>query len=83
MTDRQSLRARYANYLQELTNRKRRPLISQLLQKWPQHLWFYYAEVSDHTKIQQLEDALISAFIPPQNSKFSADIAAARKRALQ
>lgn len=69
-----SLRARYHAYIREKNADKGRPPIQAMLNKWTDHLWFYYAEVGDTTVIDALEDALLDAFLPPFNQKFSAEV---------
>jgi len=45
-----------------------------MIRKWSGHLWFYYAEVSNTTVISQLEEDLITAFLPPENRSWPAKI---------
>jgi hypothetical protein len=70
----QSLRARCASYLAEPTKPKPRVHIKEMLLKWPDHLWLYYAVVRGKTLIPQLEEDLIAAFLPPFNREFPATI---------
>ena len=41
---------------------------------WPKNLWFYYAVIDDKRLVDQIEDDLIAAFVPPLNRKFPATI---------
>lgn len=70
----QNLRARYRQYLRASTAWKSRPHIADMVEKWSDHLWFCYAEVSDTTVINQLEEDLITAFLPPENRSWPATI---------
>lgn len=74
MTDRQSLRARYIQYLNEPKKRKGRPHIQSMLYRWDGYLYFYYAEVTNIALIAQLEGDLIQAYIPPMNKTLPASI---------
>lgn len=76
----QSLRARYDQYFLEVTKPKRREHIAQMLEKWPSNLWFYFAEVKAPANVQDVEEALLSSFIPPHNRTFPADIRTSVKR---
>ncbi|MBD2129237.1 hypothetical protein NDI39_03860 [Microcoleus sp. ZQ-A2] len=70
----QNLRTRYRQYLRAETAWKNRPHIAQMISKWSEHLWFYYAEISDPKIINQLEEDLITAFLPPENRSWPAKI---------
>lgn len=83
MTDKQSFRARYDQYAREPSNPKRREHIAQMLEKWPQHLWFYFAAVSQSEDVAALEDELLSSYLPPHNRTFPADIRATIRRIFQ
>lgn len=70
----QNLRNRYRQYLQAERAWKTRPHIAHMIRKWSDNLWFYYAEVSDTKVINQLEEDLITAFLPPENRSWPAKI---------
>lgn len=82
-TDRQDFRTRYDQYLAEPEKVKRREHIAQMVEKWPTHLWFYYATLPPNTDITAVEDALLAAFIPPHNHQFPADIRRTVRRAFE
>lgn len=72
--EKQDFRKRYKQYLRAPQGWKQRPHIAQMVVKWADHLWFYYAEVADESKIKQLEEDLITAFLPPMNRDWPAEI---------
>ena len=67
--ERQSLRARFEQYFEHLTETSRRTNISKMLRLWRGNLWFCFAPVSDLTKIDITEQALLNAYLPPYNRK--------------
>lgn len=71
-TERQVLRDRFSQYFSEKEKGEasRRPHVTEMLLKWETFLWFYFAEISDTTLIKQVEDQLLSAFLPPSNRTF-------------
>lgn len=69
-----TLRTRYKDYMQEKSADKGRPPIQAMLNKWTDHLWFYYAEVEDTAVIDALEDELLTAYLPPFNQVFPAEV---------
>lgn len=77
-TTNQNFKERYQDYLVEKTNPKiRRPHITEMLNKWDGYLWFCYAEIENHDNTIQTEELLQSAYVPPFNKRFPADIRAA------
>ena len=69
-----TLKKRYSAYLSEKKNLKR-PKIHYLLNKWPDDLYFYYAELDPVYDIKAVEQQLCDAIIPPCNiNDFSAEI---------
>lgn len=65
-----TFRARYQEYLRDLNKDSqgtRRPHVTVMLQKWEKYLWFYYAHVDGEKLINQVETALIAAYLPPTN----------------
>lgn len=79
MTDKQDFRARYRQYLREPAQPKRREHVAELLEKWPKHLWFYYAPLTSQD-ITAIEDELLAAFVPPHNRDFPAAISTVYRR---
>lgn len=84
-----TLRARYKQYLTEKVAAKGRPLIQSMLNLWADHLWFYYAPVTNKAPvtnnqlIDQLEEDLIAAYLPPRNMKLPAHISKVVKDVFQ
>lgn len=72
--ERQDLRKRFRQYLRAEQAWKKRPHIVSMISKWSDHLWFYYAEVSDRSAINSLEEELITALLPPMNKEWPAEI---------
>ena len=70
-----NLRKRYRQYLDEKRVLKRAK-VHYMLNKWSQHLYFHYAEVTDpQCDIRDLEQRLCDAMVPPYNKNdFSAMI---------
>ena len=67
-----SLRGRYGYYLTTELNRKfGRTMIGRMLNRWYDHLRFYYAPVADKDSIKGIEEMLLNACIPPYNQKFT------------
>lgn len=66
----QSLRQRFKQYFAHRTDTTRRPHISKMLLSWPDNLWFYFAAINDHSKIDDTEQALLNAYIPPVNRRY-------------
>lgn len=82
--EKRSLRQRFQEYLYEMNpQRKGRFHIQTMVRNWEDFLWFCYATVSDNTVIKDLENALITAFIPPFNDNFPGNLGQARKALLR
>ena len=65
----QSLKVRCKQYLDENKKRKPRILIAQMFNLWSDHLFLYYAELdSSKININDVEENLLTAFLPPMNS---------------
>jgi len=75
----QSLRERFTQYFYERNARKGRPKVQKMLNLWDHHLWFCYATIEDPTEIHGIEQGLISAYLPPINDEFPAEIRKAMK----
>lgn len=78
-----TLRRRFKDYLREKTADKGRPPVQLMLNKWPDHLWFYYAPVPNSSVIDALEEDLLAAYLPPVNQSFPATISKILKGVFQ
>ncbi len=70
----QNFRQRYRSYLKESNKPKPRIHILKMIDNWSEHLWFYYAQISQTDLISSIEDDLITAFTPPYNREYPATI---------
>jgi hypothetical protein len=71
-----TLRDRYRDYLREKTRAKRRQLWV-MLNRWPDDLYFHFAEVGGATNLGQLETQLNDAILPPYvTNDFSPEVRA-------
>lgn len=69
------LKKRFKQYIAEETNPKGRKEIRKLIKlyKGNNHLYFYYATLSDDiTNPEEVEKSLIASFLPPTNKRVSA-----------
>lgn len=73
--ERQSLRERFLQYFDHLSETSRRTNISKMLRLWRDHLWFSFAPVAEPAKIDGTEQALLNAFLPPFNRRYSGVVA--------
>lgn len=73
-TKRQTFRLRYQQYLRDQRTRKGRYPVVNMLNTWPNQLWFCYAPIKEFTNIDEVENRLLSAFLPPINRQFPADV---------
>jgi hypothetical protein len=75
----EGFRARYAKYRAELNSvDSARPLVNRMVKKWHKYLWFCYADVAD-PDIDNVEDELLKAYLPPINTEFPAKVSAAMR----
>lgn len=72
--DKCNLRKRFRDYFSELKNPKGRPKILDLLQSYQGYLHFCCSAIAERERIGEIEDALLSAFIPPCNDRLPAAI---------
>ena len=72
-----SLRRRFKQYLTSEQRETGRPMIFRLLSLYPDHVWFSYTP-TDRRYLDEVEAALISAYIPPCNKDLPADISPVR-----
>jgi hypothetical protein len=75
----QDLRTRFLQYFSEKDSRKGRPKVQKMLRLWENHLWFCYATIGDTGQIDTVEQNLISAYLPPMNDQFPAEVRGAMK----
>lgn len=68
-----TLQIRYRDYLREANNPRGRPKVLRLLNKWQNYIDFCYF-VYQENNIGDIEDNLISAFVPVFNSDYEARI---------
>ena len=69
-----TLRQRFNEYLREQDNPKGRTKILRLLNQYQGYLHFCCSKIAETERIGEIEDALITAFIPPCNAQFPATI---------
>lgn len=81
-TEGQNFRTRYSQYLREKRagDQSARPHVTEMLQKWDGFLWFCYAAVNQNNLIEDIEDALLTAYLPPTNKDFPARVSRAIRR---
>lgn len=74
-----SLKNRFRNYLVDEKKKNKRPKIFYLLNTYESYIWFCYTLV-DKTRLNDYENALMTAYIPPKNSdnRLPASIRASR-----
>jgi hypothetical protein len=81
-TKNQDFRRRYQQYLREKQagDESVRPHVTDMLQKWDGFLWFYYATIARADLIEDVENALLTAYLPPTNKEFPAKVGRALRR---
>lgn len=74
-TDR-DFRSRYKEYLrdQDPNTKTKRFHIYEMLNNWKEHLWFCYAPIPHGNLIEQIEDDLLAAYLPPYCRDFPAKV---------
>ena len=65
------LRRRFIDYL--TVERRKRPKIVGLLEKYRGYIQFFYSDV-DEKELDSMEEQLINAFVPPCNARFTGEI---------
>lgn len=68
-----SLRRRFGEYLTSERRESGRPKIFRCLTLYNNNIWFYYTEV-DKALLDDVEHKLRSAYIPPCNDEFGAEL---------
>ncbi|MEI7937861.1 MAG: hypothetical protein WCK27_14325 [Verrucomicrobiota bacterium] len=71
----QTLRERFKQYFGHMVETSRRTNISKMLLLWKDNLWFYFAPVTDKAKIDDTEQALLNAYLPPFNHRYRGTVA--------
>ena len=81
-TQDQDFRKRYQQYLREKRNsdKSARPHVADMLQKWDGFLWFCYARIDQDNIIEDIENTLLTAYLPPTNKDFPANVSRALRR---
>lgn len=71
-TTEQTLRVRFGQYINEIGSGKGRPKLVGHLPKYKGFIYFHFAEIQAEGTAtpEQIEDQLLSFFIPPLNSSF-------------
>jgi hypothetical protein len=76
----QSLRERFSQYFSEKKNaEKGRPKIVKMLNQYQDYLHFCCSVITETERIEEIEDALLNAFIPPCNDQYPAEISRVMK----
>ena len=70
-----NLRKRFGDYLTR--ERIRRPRVVRLLGMYGGHISFFYSTI-DEDLLDDTEDELLNAFVPPCNSQFTGEVQQAR-----
>jgi hypothetical protein len=75
-TESQTFRRRYRQYLREWRagDQSKRPHVTDMLEKWAGYLWFCFATVRKRNLIEDVENALLTAYLPPSNKDFPAKV---------
>lgn len=71
----QSLRKRFKQYFKHATETDSRTHISKMLKLWGEHLWFYFAPIANQNIIDDTEQALLNAYLPPYNHRYRGIVA--------
>jgi len=81
-TESQTFRRRYRQYLRERRagDQSRRPHVTDMLEKWDGFLWFCFATIEKHSLIGDVENALLTAYLPPSNKTFPAKVGHALRK---
>ena len=69
-----TLRVRFREYLRDQNNPEGRPKILELLNRYKGFLHFCCSTIEETERITEIEEALISAFLPPCNDQLPAEI---------
>ena len=72
------LARRFGEYLGAERSENGRPMVLRFLNIYEEHMWFCYMEVAD-AALDETEDALIRAYVPPCNSDLAGELKAGTK----
>lgn len=75
-TENQTFRRRYQQYIREKRagDESGRPHVTDMLEKWDGFLWFCFARIKQADLIENVENALLTAYLPPSNKAFPAKV---------
>lgn len=73
------LRQRFREYIRERESESVRPKLLRILPRYGPHLFFAFSPVPAGTTPREVEQALLSAFIPPGNDQIDAQVNRIRK----
>lgn len=78
-TENQNFKRRYQQYLREKRagDESARPHVTDMLEKWDGFLWFCFAKIDQADLIEDVENALLTAYLPPSNKTFPAKVSRA------
>jgi len=68
----QTLRRRFLDYMKEKDSPVGREKIKDMFNMYYNHIYFYYTEISDNQKIDEIESLLINTFVPYVNTHIPA-----------
>ena len=74
MVEDSDFRTRFKSYLAEESKPKPREHVLYMTDRWKNHLWFYYCPLDPKVLAEPLENALLTAFLPPVNRQWPATI---------
>lgn len=74
MVDTSNFRKRFLSYLGEPSKPKPREHVLYMIDRWKSHLWFYYSPLPSSVPAAEVEDRLLTAFLPPVNRVWPAEI---------
>ena len=71
---RQTFEHRFKSYLYEHKKPKPREHVLYMIDRWKSFLWFYYSPIPAGVPVSPIEDKLLTAFLPPVNREWPAEI---------
>ena len=76
MTKKQDFPTRFKQYFNEPNKKKPRFWVSGMFERWENNLYYYYAPTD---KPEEVENALLTALLPPYNERFPGDLSKIKK----